>query len=44
LRADLERLEKNPEVAALVEGLRRRGVAEDVIVAALAEARAVYTT
>lgn len=42
LRADLERLETNLEVAGLVESLRRRGVGEDVIVSALAEARISY--
>ena len=43
LRADLERLGTNPGVADLVESLRRRGVQEDVIVSALAEARITYT-
>lgn len=43
LRTDLERLGTNPAVANLVESLRRRGVQEDVIVSALAEARITYT-
>lgn len=42
LRADLERLEPNLEVAGLVESLRRRGVQEDVINSTLAEARISY--
>ena len=42
LRVDLERLETNLEVADLIESLRRRGVEEDVIVSALAEARISY--
>lgn len=37
LRTDLERLEAEP-VAALVESLKRRGVSEDVIQEALADA------
>lgn len=43
LRADLERLEANPDVADLVASLRRRGVEEEVIVSALAEARIPYS-
>lgn len=43
LRIDLERLESNQGVAELVESLRRRGVEEDVIVSALAEARIPYS-
>ena len=43
LRADLERLETNLEVADLVESLRRRGVEEDVIISALAEASSSYS-
>lgn len=39
LRADLERLEENPEVASLVESLRRHGVKEETIASALAEAK-----
>ena len=43
LRADLERLEAGPDVAELVESLRRQGVQEEVIVSALAEARITYS-
>ena len=43
LRADLERLEAGPDVAELVESLRRQGVEEEVIVSALAEARITYS-
>ncbi len=43
LRADLERLESNPGLAGLVESLRKRGVEEDVIVSALAEAKINYS-
>ncbi len=39
LRADLERLEGNIEVTALIDGLRKQGVKEDIITAALAEAQ-----
>lgn len=39
LRADLERLEANPEVSHLIESLRRRGVSDEVIASAVAEAR-----
>ncbi len=42
LRADLERLEAGPDVAELVESLRRKGVQREVIVSALAEARITY--
>ena len=42
LRADLERLEASPDVAELVESLRRKGVQEEVIVSALAETRITY--
>lgn len=38
LRADLERLEANPEVSNLIESLRRRGVKDEVIASAMAEA------
>jgi hypothetical protein len=37
LRVDLERLDKNPGLERLVESLRRQGVAEEVISAAIAE-------
>jgi hypothetical protein len=39
LRADLERLEANPEVSKLIESLRRRGVKDEVIASAVAEVR-----
>jgi hypothetical protein len=37
LRADLERLEGNPEISQLIESLRKHGVGEEVIAAAMAE-------
>lgn len=37
LREDLVRLEDDTELMQLIEGLRKRGVKEDVIAAALAE-------
>ena len=37
LRKDLARLEQLPEVAYLLESLRRRGVEDEVLAAALAE-------
>lgn len=43
LRADLKRLGAGPNVAGLVESLRRQGVEEEVIVSALAEARITYS-
>ncbi len=39
LRSDLDRLEGNVELTALVESLRKKGVAEEVITSALAEAQ-----
>jgi hypothetical protein len=39
LRADLERLEGNPEINSLIESLRRHGVEETVISSAMAEAQ-----
>lgn len=44
LRADMERLESNIEIADLMENLRKRGVDEETIVSALAEARGSYET
>ena len=44
LRTDLERLEGNAEVAALIESLRKQGVDEQVIASAIAEAREAYKT
>ncbi len=43
LRADLERLGSNSEVAGLVESLRRQGVEEEIIISALAEAKGKYS-
>ena len=42
LRADLERLEGDNEVSALIEGLRKRGVAEKVISSAISDVRSPY--
>jgi hypothetical protein len=39
LRADLERLEGNLEIAALLESLRRQGVEDEIIATAVAEAQ-----
>lgn len=39
LRQDLERLDQKPDIAQLVESLRRHGVADDVISSAIAELR-----
>ena len=39
LRADLDRLEESVEVSDLVESLRKRGVENEVIVSAIAEAQ-----
>lgn len=38
LRTDLERLEAQPGLTNFVESLRRRGVADDVIASAIADA------
>jgi len=40
LRKDLERLDKTPGLERLVESLRRQGVDEEIINAAIAEMRA----
>lgn len=42
LRADLERLESTVEVSALIESLRKKGVKEEIISSAVAEAQAPY--
>lgn len=42
LRADLARLGEETELSRLVESLRRQGVNEEVLVTAVAEARAEY--
>lgn len=39
LRADLERLEAQSEIAAMVENLRKYGVSDEIITASLAESR-----
>lgn len=39
LRQDLERLDRNPGIERLVESLRRQGVEEEIINAAVAEMR-----
>ena len=39
LRADLERLESSVEVSALIKSLRKKGVKEEVISSAMAEAQ-----
>ena len=39
LRADLDQLEESVEVSDLVESLRKRGVENEVIVSAIAEAQ-----
>ena len=38
LRADLERLESGIEISALLESLRKKGVKEEIISSAMAEA------
>ena len=44
LRADLERLEGNPEIAHLIESLRKHGVDEEVIASAMAEVKGAVST
>jgi len=39
LRADLERLESSVEISALIKSLRKKGVKEEVISSAMAEAQ-----
>ena len=41
LRVDLERLEGNVEVTALIESLRKQGVKDEIISSALAEAQSL---
>ena len=41
LRADLERLEGNVEVATLIESLRKQGVKDEIISSALSEAQSL---
>ncbi len=42
LRADLERLENSVQVSVLLESLRKKGVKEEIISSAVAEAQAPY--
>jgi hypothetical protein len=42
LRTDLERLENGVEVSALIESLRKKGVKDEVISSAIAEAQGSY--
>lgn len=44
LRADLERLEGDTTISALIDSLRKQGVDEQVIASAVAEARQSYKT
>lgn len=44
LRADLERLEGTIELTAVLENLRKQGVADAVISSAVAEAQGMYRT
>lgn len=44
LRSDLDRLEKGPDVSALLKHLRRRGVSERVISSAVAGSRVARRT
>jgi len=39
LRSDLERLERKPDVPALLKNLRKRGVAQEVLSSAVAESQ-----
>ncbi len=39
LRADLERLEESVEISALIDSLRRQGVADEIITSAITEAQ-----
>ena len=39
LRADLERLQSNVKISALIKSLRKKGVKEEIISAAMAEAQ-----
>jgi len=41
LRADFERLEGSLEVSTLIESLRRKGVKDEIIVSAVAEAQSL---
>ncbi len=41
LREDRERLEGSPEISALIESLRRQGVADEIITSAIAAAQSL---
>ncbi|MGD9971862.1 MAG: hypothetical protein AB7S77_02250 [Desulfatirhabdiaceae bacterium] len=41
LRADIERLEGNIEISALLESLRKKGVNEEIISSAMAEVQSM---
>lgn len=41
LRADMERLENSVEVSVFIESLRKKGVKEEIISSAMAEAQSV---
>jgi hypothetical protein len=44
LRSDLERLEGGVEISALIESLRKKGVADEIISSAIAEAQSSEQT
>jgi len=44
LRTDLERLEGSVEISALIESLRKKGVKEEIISSAMAEAQSSVQT
>lgn len=42
LRTDLERLENGVEISSLIESLKKKGVKEEIISSAIAEAQGSY--
>lgn len=42
LRTDLERLENGVEISSLIESLKKKGVKEEIISSAIAEAQSSY--
>ncbi|MCC6569625.1 MAG: hypothetical protein IT315_10345 [Anaerolineales bacterium] len=44
LRTDLERLENGVEISSLIESLKKKGVKEEIISSAIAEAQGSYQT
>lgn len=44
LRIDLERLENGVEISSLIESLKKKGVKEEIISSAIAEAQGTYET